>query len=198
MIGNLIVVDDGGGVWGPEPEPLPIEPPASGGGVSAPAPAPVPMPISLGTARDVGVIPEPEPPIYNPGPVSGPGGICNCLWGEPYIDPNGNCGCTNTMPTTEPGGSVPVEPQAPGPITFPAQIPATTPIKTAGPAEPVTTTGGGSNTGPAEPVTTTGGGVAPVDDGSIFGLSPLIVLGVAGAGLFALSYFGEDEKKKGR
>lgn len=109
-------------------------------------------------------------------PVNNPT-VCNCAWGTATVDADGNCTCKDESSTTTGGVKVPHG--------------TTLPVKTSG-------VSGTDKTGKAATPTTTGN--TPADKGgtsepnTIFGFSPLVVIGAAVAGIWLLSSM-EGEKK---
>lgn len=99
-------------------------------------------------------------------------GDCSCLHGTPYRDADGNCRCTDAVGGPLSSGNYG------GPRVRVEHVYQTTEIP--GPAAPAA-----QYNRPAP------------DDGTIFGLSPLMLLVIAGGGLWLLSSMGGTTKKKG-
>lgn len=96
-------------------------------------------------------------------------GDCSCVHGTPYRDENGNCRCSNDLPQLGNYG---------GPRTMVEHAYVTTVL-------------------PGESAPAAQYNKAAADDGTLFGLSPLMLLLIAGGGLWALTSFGGSTKKKG-
>lgn len=96
--------------------------------------------------------------------------ICNCLHGTASVDADGNCNCTSDV-----GGPLG---NYGGPRVLVEHAYQTTEI-------------------PGPPMPYTGSKVAASDDGTIFGLSPLMLLVLAGGGLWLFSSMSGTTKKKG-
>ena len=107
-------------------------------------------------------------PTYGPPPQN-----CQCYTGTPHVNPDGSCGChTYEIDPIKPPPGVPLTKKY-SPLPTVAVVPQ----------YPIGVDGTGTIT--HMPLTTdpTKAG----DDGLIFGLSPLLVLGAAAVGLFLLS-----------
>lgn len=97
---------------------------------------------------------------------------CNCVHGTARIDADGNCQCDSDLPG--PLGNYG------GPRSVVEHAYQTTVIP-----------------GPSYPAAQYSKDAAGDDAGTLFGLSPLMLLLIAGGGLWALSSFGGSTKKKG-
>lgn len=96
-------------------------------------------------------------------------GDCSCLHGTPFRDANGNCGCQNAIAQVGNYG---------GPRTMVEHAYVTTVI-------------------PGESAPAAQYNRPAPDETSIFGLSPLMLLVIAGGGLWILSSMGGTKKTKG-
>lgn len=98
--------------------------------------------------------------------------ICNCLHGTASVDADGNCQCSSDVPG--PLGNYG------GPRTLVEHAYQTTVIP-----------------GPSYPAAQYSKDAADASDGTIFGLSPLMLLVLAGGGLWLFSSMSGTTKKKG-